>query len=223
MQGEGPSAGRSCAFLRLGGCNLTCRWCDTPYTWDWQGVSDTGIAYRPVDELHVMSAAEVTERLLGFEVGLIVISGGEPLSQQSRVLPVVAELRDRGIAVEFETNGTVSPEDSLIATGARFNVSPKLSHSGVVEHRRIVPEVLVKFAAQPAAEFKFVCGEAADLEEVAALVDRFGLKDVWIMPRGQSAEEIGVSIRELADAVVARRWNLSTRLHVHAWGSERGF
>ena len=34
FQGEGPHAGRRCAFVRLGGCNLSCEWCDTPYTWD---------------------------------------------------------------------------------------------------------------------------------------------------------------------------------------------
>ncbi|WP_233221374.1 7-carboxy-7-deazaguanine synthase QueE [Streptomyces carminius] len=206
----------------MGGCNLTCRWCDTPYTWDWKGVSDTGVAYRPADELHPLAPDEVTGRLLEFGVGLIVVSGGEPLSQQDRILPVVRALRDRGITVEFETNGTLVPDEALVATRARFNVSPKLAHSGVAEERRIVPGALEAFASTPGTVFKFVCAEASDLDEVDALVERFGLENVWIMPRGQSPEEIESTLRALADGVVARKWNLSGRLHVNVWGSRRG-
>ncbi|ARX89294.1 radical SAM family protein [Streptomyces alboflavus] len=126
----------------------------------------------------------MTERLLGFGVELIVISGGEPLSQQDRVLPTVRALRAHGVAVEFETNGTVIPATDLVATGARFNVSPKLAHSGVAEHRRKVPEALMCFAHLPNAAFKFVCGDTSDLDEVDAFVTEFGLRNVWIMPRG---------------------------------------
>ncbi|WP_342749395.1 7-carboxy-7-deazaguanine synthase QueE [Streptomyces milbemycinicus] len=208
--------------MRLGGCNLDCRWCDTPYTWDWKGVSDTGIAYRPAEELHAMDPADVVERLLAFGVGLIVISGGEPLNQQSRLEPVIRALREAGIAVEIETNGTVAPQAALAAAGIRFNVSPKLAHSGIAEKRRIVPEVLGEFTRLPGAAFKFVCATASDLEEVDALVARHSLKNIWIMPRGQSPEEIEEGIRTLADEVVGRKWNLSGRLHVTIWGSKRG-
>lgn len=164
----------------------------------------------------------MTERLLGFGVELIVISGGEPLSQQDRVLPTVRALRAHGVAVEFETNGTVIPTTDLVATGARFNVSPKLAHSGVAEHRRKVPEALMCFARLPNAAFKFVCGDTSDLDEVDAFVTEFGMRNVWIMPRGQSPEEIDLGIRTLADAVIARKWNLSGRLHVNIWGNKRG-
>ncbi|WP_328436018.1 MULTISPECIES: radical SAM protein [unclassified Streptomyces] len=201
---------------------MTCRWCDTPYTWDWKGESDTGIAYRAADELHALTVTEVTERLLGFGVDLIVVSGGEPLSQQDRVLPVIRALRERRVAVEFETNGTVVPCDALVAAGARFNVSPKLAHSGVAEERRIVPQALRRFTQLPGVSFKFVCGDTADLAEVDELVRRFDLKNVWVMPRGQSPEEIDAGMRTLAGEVTARKWNLSGRLHVNVWGSKRG-
>ena len=35
LQGEGPETGRPSIFVRLSLCNLTCVWCDTPYTWNW--------------------------------------------------------------------------------------------------------------------------------------------------------------------------------------------
>ncbi|MDF3291655.1 7-carboxy-7-deazaguanine synthase QueE [Streptomyces silvisoli] len=206
----------------MGGCNLTCRWCDTPYTWDWKGTSDTGVAYRPADELHTLATDTVTARLLAFGTGMVVVSGGEPLSQQVRLLPVVRELRRRGIDVEVETNGTLAPSRDLVAAGVRFNVSPKLGHSGVSERRRVVPDALRSLAQVPGTAFKFVCGEVSDLDEVDALVERFALRNIWIMPRGQHPEEINEGLRKLTDAVVARKWNISGRLHVTLWGSKRG-
>ncbi|GAA2620428.1 hypothetical protein Stube_10280 [Streptomyces tubercidicus] len=138
------------------------------------------------------------------------------------MLPVVQALAEHRIMVEFETNGTVEPSDALVAAGARFNVSPKLAHSGVAEGRRIVPQALQRFGQMPGVAFKFVCGDASDLAEVEELVRRFGLKNIWIMPRGQSPEEIDLGMRTLADDVIARKWNLSGRLHVNVWGSKRG-
>ncbi|MFF0591406.1 7-carboxy-7-deazaguanine synthase QueE [Streptomyces sp. NPDC003781] len=222
MQGEGPSTGRSCCFLRLGGCNLTCSWCDTPYTWDWTGRSESGVAHRPADELHPMTAEEVSARLIAFGTGLVVVSGGEPLNQQSRLLPVVQAVRAAGAEVEIETNGTVAPAPELTAAGVRFNVSPKLAHSGVAEDRRLVPETLKAFNALAGTCFKFVCSRTGDLAEVEQVVRDHALENIWIMPRGQSPEEITDGLRALADPVGARRWNLTGRLHVTLWGNQRG-
>ncbi|MFC9426057.1 MULTISPECIES: 7-carboxy-7-deazaguanine synthase QueE [unclassified Streptomyces] len=222
MQGEGPSAGRRCAFVRLGGCNLSCRWCDTPYTWDWTGVGDTGVAHDPRRELTAVPVSEVLERLLGYDVPLIVVSGGEPLSQQKRLLPLLRELTARGKAVEIETNGTVVPGREVIGLGVRFNVSPKLAHSGDPESRRLVPRALRAFAEVPGTAFKFVCRTPDDLEEVASVVERFGTRPVWIMPEGQVPADVGRHLAALGDAVVSRGWNLTTRLHVAVWGDRRG-
>ncbi|MCQ4040525.1 7-carboxy-7-deazaguanine synthase QueE [Streptantibioticus rubrisoli] len=222
VQGEGPSAGRRCAFLRLGGCNLSCRWCDTPYTWDWQGVSDAGTAFDPRTELRSLTAEQVLGELIEMAVPMVVISGGEPLNQQNRILPVVRGLRARGIRVEIETNGTVAPCDELVGLGVRFNVSPKLAHSGDPEHRRIKPAVLKRFHGTADVAFKFVCTSSADLAEVGELQDRIGFAPVWIMPEGKSRRDITENLEALADEVVRRGWNLTTRLHVLAWGDQRG-
>lgn len=222
IQGEGRSLGRRCAFLRLGGCNLSCRWCDTPYTWDWTGVSDAGVKYDPRAELHQRPVHEVADELLAFGVDLIVISGGEPLGQQRRLIPLVELLTARGVEIEIETNGTHAADPALVAAGVRLNVSPKLAHSGDPVARRIVPDALASLAATDGAVFKFVCQDTDDLDEVADLVREFGFGSVWIMPQGRSGDEVGTRLAELADAVIARGWNVTTRLHTLLWGDTRG-
>lgn len=222
VQGEGRSMGRRCAFLRLGGCNLSCTWCDTPYTWDWTGVGDSGVRHDPRKELHRRPVREVAEELLAFGVDMIVISGGEPLGQQNRLVPLVELLTARGLEIEIETNGTHAAAPALVAAGVRMNVSPKLAHSGDPVGRRIVPAALRSLAATEGTAFKFVCRDVGDLDEVAGLVEEFGLGPVWIMPEGRTVDEIGRHTAELADAVIARGWNLTTRLHTLVWGATRG-
>ncbi|WP_371792376.1 7-carboxy-7-deazaguanine synthase QueE [Streptomyces sp. NBC_01471] len=222
VQGEGPSVGRRCAFLRLGGCNLSCSWCDTPYTWDWTGVSDTGVAHNPATELTAMPWPEVLEKLQNFRVPMIVVSGGEPLNQQKRLIPLVRALRETGKRVEIESNGTVLPSPELIDAGVHFNVSPKLSHSGDSEKRRLVPGALKAFVSAPDVDFKFVCRDHADLDEVSAVVEKYGMSSVWIMPEGRNSDDVQRHLSALGDEVVIRGWNLTTRLHVAVWGEKRG-
>jgi len=205
----------------LGGCNLSCGWCDTPYTWDWTGQGDTGIAYDPKKELRALPYTQVRDRLVAFDVPLIVVSGGEPLNQQARLLPLVRDLRDSGHDVEIETNGTIAPDPALAAL-ARFNVSPKLAHSGDPEHKRIVGAALRALDAVPGTAFKFVCRTEADLDEVGALVDTYGIGSIWVMPEGRDQASLDRSLARLRDPVMARGWNLTTRLHITLWGDRRG-
>jgi organic radical activating enzyme len=156
-------------------------------------------------------------------VDLTVVTGGEPLDQQRALIPLVEQLTEAGNRVEIETNGTVVPVDELLDdTMIRFNVSPKLAHASDPLERRIRPAALRTLSGNPGTAFKFVCRDLADLDEVADLVDELELRSVWIMPEGQTAEQINRRLAELADEVVRRGWNLSTRLHVLAWGDKRG-
>ena len=211
-QGEGPSAGRRAGFVRLGRCNLSCRWCDTPYTWDWE-------RFDPAAELTPRSVASVLEELAGMAVDLVVITGGEPLLQQRRLAPLVESCAARGWRVEVETAGTIAP--ALVGVSA-WNVSPKLAHSGMAVERRRKPDVLRAFQATGRAAFKFVAVEAGDLDEVAALVDECGLTEVWIMPEGTDAETVTRRLAELAPSVLRRGWHLTSRLQVLIWGDQRG-
>ena len=180
------------------------------------------MAYDPATELHKMPVGEVLERLRALKVDLVVISGGEPLSQQRRLIMLLRQLGAEGIAVEMETNGTHVPGPELCQLVRRFVVSPKLSHSGDPLQRRLRPTALAAFRDCGRAEFKFVVQSVSDLDEVAHIVEQNRLTPVWIMPEGKQPSEVLSTLSEIADSVVQRRWNLTSRLHILAWGDLRG-
>ena len=218
FQGEGPSTGRRAAFVRLGRCNLTCTWCDTPYTWDWE-------RFDPSVELSRRTVAALLAEIEAMAPEIVVVTGGESLLQQRRLVPLVAACAERGWSVEVETNATLAPGPELAGLVDRWNVSPKLANSGVSSELREVPDALEAFAALAAdgrAAFKFVATGLDDLDEIAALVDRHHLAPVWVMPEGTTPGAVMAGTRALADPVLARGWNLTTRLHVLVWGDERG-
>jgi organic radical activating enzyme len=215
LQGEGPNAGVPAVFVRLSRCNLACSWCDTPYTWDWA-------RFDPQAESQACTVQEVAAWVLDRPVPLVVVTGGEPLLQQRPLADLVGQLAGAGRQVEVETNGTRVPAPGLVETGAWFNVSPKLAHSGVPEHRRIRPDALSALVASGRARFKFVAREPRDLDEITVLVRRFALAPVWVMPEATTADAVVAGARALAEGVIARGWCLSVRLHVLLWGEVRG-
>ena len=214
LQGEGPSAGQPAAFVRLGRCNLACRWCDTPYTWDWEG-------HDPARELTTMAVADIVSLVDAMHVDRLVVTGGEPLLQQRHLPPLLRAARSRGWTVEVETAGTLTPSlaDGLVD---RWNVSPKLANSGMDRDRRYRPDVLRALQATGRAVFKFVVTAPDDLDEVDAMVAECGLGPVWVMPEGTDAATVLARLQELAPHVVARRWSLTPRLHILVWGDRRG-
>ncbi|BFO16490.1 7-carboxy-7-deazaguanine synthase QueE [Streptomyces sp. KM77-8] len=215
FQGEGPSCGHPALFIRLSRCNLTCAKCDTKYTWDWS-------RFDPRMESTKRSVADLVAWAASSPVELVVITGGEPLIQQSLLVPLVWGLLDAGKKVEFETNGTIAPIPELVLDGVQFNVSPKLASFGMDEAKSVVPAALEAFAASGRAVFKFVASSVADLDRIAELANAHRLAPVWVMPEGTTAEAVTATTQALADAVAARHWHFTTRLHVLAFADARG-
>src|SRR6476619_558983 len=89
IQGEGTFSGTSCIFLRLSTCNLKCSWCDTKYTWDWDN-------YDINKEIKEFNIEQVVEKILGFSnINHIVITGGEPLLQQDKLVLLITLLNEK--------------------------------------------------------------------------------------------------------------------------------
>lgn len=215
IQGEGPSQGRAAWFLRLAGCNLTCVWCDTPYTWDWKG--QNGIAYDRVAETHPTDVEELAKEL-GAAIDheeILVITGGEPLLQQ-RALADLLDIVSR--ETEIETNGTMIPA-ALADSEVRFNVSPKLANAGCVGSWR--PEILDSYPA--GSILKFVVEEPDDFEEIEERLRSLKRwRPVWVMPQGKTRSEIEKRLPWVFDGAAARGWSVSARLHVLAHDDQRG-
>lgn len=214
FQGEGPSAGQRAVFVRLSGCNLSCAWCDTSYTWDWSRFDQAG-------QSRDMPAGDVRDWVLARDTDLVVITGGEPLIGHRRLLPLIAALTAAGRRVEIETNGTIYP-GTAVAALVRFNVSPKLASSGVPAGRRIRPGVLRALRDSGESIFKFVISGDADVAELVRLQAELGLAPVWVMPQGVTESSVLAGLRALSGPALEHGWNLTTRLHVLLWGNERG-
>ncbi|MGW3971186.1 7-carboxy-7-deazaguanine synthase QueE [Streptomyces ardesiacus] len=219
VQGEGPSCGRRCSFVRLGGCNLTCSWCDTPETWD-AGRFDLR------QTLTRTPVAEMVTRALQGDPGMVVITGGEPLLHQRKDgwHSLLGALILAGVEIEVETNGTQAPEEHTARWVTRFNVSPKLAHAGDPADKRIRPGALYALLETRKAVFKFVVRNDWDVREVQAFTAEHGIPPhlVWVMPEGTDTATISARLGDIADPAIAAGFNVSTRLHVHAWGDEKG-
>jgi len=89
IQGETSRTGLPTVFIRLSGCPLRCRWCDTTYS--FQGGE-------------TIALEDLLERVAAYGVDTVCVTGGEPLAQKN-CLPLLAALCDRGYSVSLETSG----------------------------------------------------------------------------------------------------------------------
>ena len=217
LQGEGATIGTPSVFLRLAQCNLSCSWCDTKYTWDWENFD-----YQR--EVVSMETGEVRDAILAFNCPHLVVTGGEPLLQQQELAPLAVFLKAEGFYCEVETNGTIVPDPELARCIDQWNVSPKLGSSGNVIDRREAPEALAAFSRLPNAHFKFVIVEPTDVDEVCQLRDRYRLPSdrIILMPEGTAVESITSRSRWVSEACVREGFRFSTRLHILLWGDQRG-
>ena len=227
IQGEGASAGKPVVFLRLAGCNLACSWCDTPYTWNWKGsLFAHPDKFDPKDEMQFMTTDEVYDELvrIGSGVKALVISGGEPLLQQDKLIPLLGRLRMDNWHVEVETNGTVIPSSNFLRLITQINCSPKLSSSGIDNtlEKRFNSDALTVLSYFRYTHFKFVVTSDEDLKEILEMVKQFGMRSVYLMPEGRTKDEQEARQSQVAALCSQYNFKLSARLHILLWGTKRG-
>jgi len=149
IQGESTWAGLPCFFIRLGGCNLRCRYCDTP------AASHAGARTR---------VASLIEQAIASGAHIVEITGGEPLLQpgfDALAAGLIERFRDR---VLVETNGSL--DISRVPAGAVTIMDIKGPGSG--ESESMDWENLQRL--RPCDEVKFVLTDEADYRWAAATV-----------------------------------------------------
>jgi len=225
LQGEGRSAGLHCTFVRLSRCNLACSWCDTAYTWRFEGDNRPhrdGLTFERKANQVVLSEEEVAARIMALGGSRLVITGGEPLLQGAQLARMVALLD--GHKVEVETNGTVAPHAALDPLISQYNVSPKLKHSGNPAEIALLSERLKDWVEIPKANFKFVISAPEDLGEVLELQAVYAIPSarIQLMPEGTTSETIRARSAWLAPLALDHGLGFSDRLHIHLYGDTRG-
>jgi organic radical activating enzyme len=237
LQGEGRTMGIPAIFLRLTGCNLLCggqgaekdgqlhdgaTWiCDTIDVWM------RGQTWNFPDLLTELNAK--TDFVARLRSGVhLVITGGEPLLQQARIVAFLTFLETEYALkpiVEIETNATVLPLPELDARVHYWNTSPKLSNSGMPLDRRWNKNILQWFSDNPNTMFKFVLTCSADFEELQKRWQEQASLDwgkIVLMPGADSLEQLLERNQLIANLCIQHQLRMSTRLHVEIWNQLTG-
>ena len=201
LQGESRTIGRPTTFVRLTGCPLRCRYCDTEYAFSGG---------------ELLTLSEILDRVRRFGVPHVTVTGGEPLAQvEARQLMEL--LVEAGFKVSLETSGALSIAD--IDPNVSVVMDLKTPGSGE-SHRNLMENIsLLKSSDQ----VKFVITSREDYEWARFQVDQFGLDrrvdDVLFSPSFEEVEPRVLAAWILEDRLPVR---MQLQLHKILWGDKPG-
>lgn len=200
LQGESRSVGVPTVFVRLTGCPLRCRYCDTAYAF-------SGGERR--------SLGDILETVDGFGVRHVTVTGGEPLAQPA-CRDLLTGLCDRGFSVSLETSGALD----IGGIDSRVVRVVDIKTPGSGESDRNLPENIPALRATD--QVKFVICDRDDYEWSRAFLKKHDLTarcEVLFSPSyGQQ------DATELADWVLEDRLpvRFQVQLHKQLWGDRPG-
>jgi len=199
IQGETSFVGRPCTLVRLSGCNLRCRWCDTPQA--FQGGTR-------------LSRAEVVRQALELATPIVLVTGGEPLLQPAAI-PLLQDLCDAGRTVMLETSG----ERDISVVDPRVHRIVDMKAPGSRECERNRYENLALLGARD--QLKFVLADRADYEWACALIEREGVigrvGEVLLSPVHGELDPRDLVAWTLEDELNVR---VQLQLHKYIWGRD---
>ncbi len=221
IQGEGSLCGVPSVFIRLSGCNLRCRWCDTPYaSWSPEGEQ--------------MTVENVVRQALDYGAHHVVLTGGEPMVAAD-AWKLADQLHAAGLHITIETAGTIPPRGIACDLAS---ISPKLANStppaGMAqdswiarhEQDRLQPLVLREWVNSYDYQFKFVVESSDDLPEIEQVVASLGVEvppwRVHLMPEGRDTASLDGRAADIVSICKQRGYRYADRLQIRLFGNTRG-
>ncbi|MCF7956870.1 MAG: 7-carboxy-7-deazaguanine synthase QueE [Phycisphaerae bacterium] len=216
IQGEGHLAGRPSSFIRLAGCPLRCRWCDTKYA-------------QSAHDAESLTVEQIIERVNSHHCGYIVVTGGEPL-----VAAELPELLERLAAAKKHITLETAATTYRPIVCDLVSISPKLANSAplppgspeAVAHdmKRLNIPAIQKYIDNYDTQLKFVVSKPSDLLEVEQLLSQ--LENVkpgtaMLMPQAQTREQYRRLAPEIAQLCIDHNYDFGSRLHLELWGNVR--
>jgi 7-carboxy-7-deazaguanine synthase len=207
LQGETSLVGVPFAFIRLTGCNLRCRYCDSTY------------AFKGGKRMRI---SEVIETIEPYRVKHVLLTGGEPLLQ--RQTPELAKtLTQLGYQVSIETHGEVSIE--AVAPFTRIIMDIKTPSSGMARGKYVNNLPLLK----KTDEVKFVVGSLEDYAWAKEIIlsGQIPTEEILLSPVIPALNSPGtcpgLAPSWLAEQILADRLpvRLQVQLHKILWGADR--
>ncbi len=221
IQGEGRWSGYPAIFVRLAYCNLGCIWCDTRFTWDKDKFDSSELLSMEQVCRRILDAAPAETQRRGVHV---VITGGEPMLHQENIPSLISRLKEAGFEFfEIETNGTIAPTDQMGEAISWWNCSPKLSNNGLSKEINLQANVIAKLLQTGRVDFKFVIRTADDIEELLRNYRPLIPADrIMLMAEGSSPGAQAAAMPVVLEACRHHGFRFSPRLHIMAWGNQRG-
>ncbi|MHB1615721.1 MAG: 7-carboxy-7-deazaguanine synthase QueE [Metallibacterium sp.] len=200
LQGEADAVGWPTVFVRLTGCPLRCRWCDTAYAFEggqWHGIDDILVQVAQHGARHVC------------------VTGGEPLAQR-RCLVLLQRLCDAGYAVSLETSGALD----VGGVDARVRKVLDLKAPGSDESARNRWENLALLRAQD--QVKFVLADRGDYDWACAVLREHGLNTRCMVLFSPVYGELAPA--DLAQWILHDKLDVRFQLQLHKllWGEQPG-
>lgn len=200
IQGEGIWLGVPSCFIRVAGCNLRCRWCDTARARS----ARNGVEW---------SVDELVQRASVVPVQHVVITGGEPTQYAEELMALCKELRRAGKTVTVESNAT-----RFVHCAAHLmSLSPK-AHAWR-------EDVLKEYVRRSeCVQVKLVAGTAQEAKRLYDRVTGLGIprEQIFVMPRARTRREHLVVADELIPWCVARGVRFGLRAQTLLWNNAVG-
>lgn len=228
IQGEGAVIGQKTMFVRTAGCDYSCSWCDSAFTWDGSGK----------EQITMMTAEEIwaeLKRLGGDGFSFVTISGGNPaLLKNLDVL--ISLLKEYGVKIGIETQG--SRWQDWFYDIDELTISPKPPSSGMDTDFTVLDEIMVKLqkaSNNHHVSLKVVIFNDEDYQYAKQVHQRYpnlpfffqvGNDDFTTVDNAQLINKLLQKYEWLINKVISdhdvKDAKVLPQLHTYIWGNKRG-